>query len=345
MNSEKMINVVRTAAVADAFAMPLVTRPPYLIRADYGKGRFVEEMMEPLPDSPGYPFPMGSVTDVFSSSYCLLRSVLRNGGVTYSAAEQAMFDWRDGKDTQRYYTQFAGKTTRLRMEYLEGSHIFNRFDKIPCEGRFVTAGGASRAWVAGILNPGNVENAINDALTLMLPTHPNAISGSGAAVIAAMVSAGLGGIRSTDKLFDIAREAVAGGYQKMELMTGITAVGSKLPGRMELAAELAVCNADNEEKLIAELHDRVGVGDYTSEAVPSAVGIILAAGNDLEKALRLAANAGNAANKISVMVCTVVAATTGNTVLSDRYFSIVKRNNTLDFEELETDLRNCSSGG
>ena len=338
MNKQKLLNVVRTVAVADAFAMPLMTRPPYLIREDYGSGKAVTQMLTALPDSPGYPLPMGAVTDVFSSSYCLLRSVLRNGGVTLSAAEQAMFDWREGEDTRLYYDKFAGKTTRLRMEYLDGTHIFNRFDKVPCEGRFITNGGASRAWVAGLLNSGNVDRAIDDALTLTMPTHPNAIAGSGAAVVAAMVSAALGGVRSPDALFDVARQAVKVGYRKMEMATNLTAVGTKLPGRMELAAGLAMKYGNDEQKLAEEMHDCIGVGSYTSEVVPSAVGFILAAGNDLEKALRLAVNAGNQTNKTAAIVCAVVAAASGSTVLADRYYDVVKQNNSLDFDSLEKEL-------
>ena len=338
MNKQKVLNVVRTVAVADAFAMPLMTRPPYLIREDYGSGKLVEDMLALLPDSPGYPLPMGSVTDVFASSYCLLRSILRSGGVTPSAAEQALFDWREGEDTKVYYDKFAGKTTRLRMEYLDGTHIFNRFDKVPCEGRFITNGGASRAWVAGLLNPGNVDRAIDDALTLTMPTHPNAIAGSGAAAVAAMVSAALGGVKAPDKLFDVAREAVQAGYRKMEMATNLTAVGAKLPGRMELAANLAVKYGNDEEKLAVEMHDCVGVGAYTSEVVPSDVGFILAAGNDLEKALRLAVNAGNQTNKTASIVCAVVAASSGSTVLADKYYDVVKKNNTLDLDSLEKEL-------
>lgn len=338
MHKQKALNVVRTVAVADALAMPLMTRPPYLIREDYGNGGPVRELLDALPDSPGYPLPRGSVTDVFTSSYCLLRSVMRNGGVTLSAAEQALFDWREGEDTKVYYDKFAGKTTRLRMEYLDGSHIFNRFDKVPCEGRFITNGGASRAWVAGVLNPGNVDRAITDALTLTMPSHPNAIAGSGAAVVAAMVSAALGGVSDPAELFDIAREAVKVGYRKMELATNLTAVGTKLPGRMELAAALALKYGNDEEKLAEEIHDCIGTGAYTSEVVPSAVGFILAASNDLEKALRLAVNAGNQTNKTAAIVCAVVAAATGSTVLVDKYYDIVKQNNSLDFDALEAEL-------
>lgn len=335
MKAEKLWNVVCTAAVADAFAMPLMSRPPYLIKADCGEGSLVRDLLAPLPDSPGHPFPRGSVTDVFSSSYALLRSTFDNGGLTPMVAEQAMFSWRDGADTRRYYDHFAGRSTRLRMGILDGSHVYDRFDKIPCEGRFITNGGAARAWVAGLLAPGNVEKAIDHAVTLTLPTHPNAISGSGAAVAAAMVSAALGGITSPARLFDVARQAVHTGYQKMEAVSHITAVGTKLPQRMELAANLAVRYANDEERLISEIHDSIGVGSYTSEVVPSALGFLIAADNDLEKALRLASNAGNNANKTAVIVCSVVAAATGSPCLTEKYFDIVSENNTLDFKVLK----------
>jgi len=330
-----MWNVVCTAAVADAFAMPLMSRPPYLIKADCGGGDLVRDMLSPLPDSPGYPMPQGSVTDVFSSCYALLTAFLGNGGVTRSAAEEAMFRWREGPDTQRYYDHFAGKTTRLRMGILDGTHVYDRFDKVPCEGRFITNGGAARAWVAGVLAPGNVERAIDDAITLTFPTHPNAIAGSAAAVAAAMVSAALGGVTSPAELFEVSMTAVDAGYRKAEAISHITAVGTKLPRRMELAANLAVKYANDEERLITEMHDCIGVGSYASEVVPSAVGFIIAAGNDLEKALRLAANAGNNANKTAVIVCTVTAAATGCSCLADKYFETVKKNNTLDFEALK----------
>lgn len=72
-------------------------------------------------------------------------------------------------------------------------------------------------------------------------------------------------------------------------------MGAKLPQRIELAANLAVRHRRDPERLLREMNDLIGFGAYASEAVPSAVGLVIAAQGRVGEAVRLAANAGNQA--------------------------------------------------
>ena len=137
-------NVIATAACADAFAMPLMTRSPQLIRQDLGDGSLVKELIAPPADCPGYEFQKGSVTDSFASAYCLLKSFLNNG-VSYESTVAGLLDFKYG-ETSRYYDVFASGTDRYSMEFIEGTHVFNRFDKVPCEHRRHSNEAASRAF-------------------------------------------------------------------------------------------------------------------------------------------------------------------------------------------------------
>ncbi len=85
------------------------------------------------------------------------------------------------------------------------------------------------------------------------------------------------------------------GYRLGLAAAGTPPVGAKLPQRIELAANLAVRHRRDPERLLREMNDLIGFGAYASEAVPSVVGLVIAAQGRVGEAVRLAANAGNQA--------------------------------------------------
>ncbi|MBO4920122.1 MAG: ADP-ribosylglycohydrolase family protein, partial [Erysipelotrichaceae bacterium] len=285
----------------------------------------VKELIAPPADCPGYELQKGSVTDSFATAYCLLKSFLKNG-ISYESAVAGLLDFKYG-ETSRYYDVFASGTDRYSMEFIEGTHVFNRFDKVPCEHRRHSNEAASRAWVAGILNPGDVRKAVRDALIMSLPTHGNAIAMSGAAVVAALTAAALGGSRNVVSLYELALETARSSYQEAEQMIHITSVGSKLEARIRKAFEIACEYEHDDEKLIAKIQDMIGTGTYTSEVVPSSIGFLMAAKGDVERALYLSANAGNQTNRTAVITAVISCCISGSDSLAERYLEEVRRTN------------------
>ena len=138
-------------------------------------------------------------------------------------------------------------------------------------------------------------------------THPNGIAISGTAVSAALTAAAFGGKLDSAKIYDTALWAAQEGYRRGCLATVKPPVGAKLPGRIELAVNLALQYGDDDERLLAELGDLIGFGVNTSELIPSVVGILVAAHGSLSRAVRLAANAGNCANRVAVVAAAACA--------------------------------------
>ena len=291
----RMKRTVRAVAAADAFALPMRGLGPDRIRRDLGGGGLVRRLRK-APGAAGDSFEPGGVSDVFASSYLLLRGFLRDGGrVTLAGAGQALLRLKTESIFRPYLDRFLDPVTREGLDRLDGSYLPTRFDRVPCDGRRINCSAAARAWVAGLLNPGDPEAAIRDAVTLSMPSHPNAIAISGAAVSAALTAAAFLPGPDCGRLYDLALHAADTGYRLGLAAAGTPPVGAKLPQRIELAANLAVRHRREPERLLREMNDLTGFGAYASEAVPSAVGLVIAAQGRVGEAVRLAANAGNQA--------------------------------------------------
>ena len=299
---------VRAVMGADAFAMPLMRRSSAAIRQELGGGKPVETLIPPPEDLPWHPLGEGGVTDASVCGLLMLERAMQDEGfLGTKGVGETLIRFKNDPDYHPYFDWFAGPVTRRGLEKLEGYYQPTRFDKNPCEARHGTSGAVCRGWVAGLLHPGDPEAAIRQAVQLAMVTHPNGIAISGTAVSAALTAAAFGGKLDSAKIYDTALWAAQEGYRRGCLATVKPPVGAKLPGRIELAVNLALQYGDDDERLLAELGDLIGFGVNTSELIPSVVGILVAAHGSLSRAVRLAANAGNCANRAAVVAAAACA--------------------------------------
>ncbi|MBC5581375.1 ADP-ribosylglycohydrolase family protein [Anaerofilum sp. BX8] len=333
--SARMKRTVRAVAAADAFALPMLGMGPEQIRRDLGDGDLVRRLCKAPPGAVGSAFPPGAVSDVFAAGYLLLRGFLSDGGhITAARAGRALLRLKTDAAFRPYFDDFLDPVTREGLERLDGSYVSTRFDLVPCDGRRINCSAAARAWVAGLLNPGDPEAAIRDAVTLSMPTHPNAIAISGAAVSAALTAASFLPGFDCGRLYELALKAARDGYELGLSAAGMPPVGAKLPQRIELAVNLALRYRRDPEKLLQELNDVVGFGAYASEAVPSAVGLVIAAGGRAGEAVRLAANAGNCACCTAVIAAAACAASSPVDEALEEHFEKVRAAAPFDWEPL-----------
>src|SRR5690606_6857942 len=137
-----------------------------------------------------------------------------------------------------------------------------------------TNGSAMKIFPIGLINPGNPDKAIEDAVTTCLPTHSTHLSISGACAVAAAVSEAM---TADADVYSVVQAGLYGAVQgeRRGKEVGVTVAGPSVVRRMELAIELALKSKSMDEAM-ADIGDVVGSGLHVSEAVPAAFGLLIA---------------------------------------------------------------------
>ena len=249
----------------------------------------------------------GQVTDDFSQIYTLCHSIIENRGVIDSeTVKTAILKW---SENTWYFDRFAGPTTRSaiamyknpdqKMAPLPGAMAVDYASK-------ATNGAAMKIAPAGILNPGDIEKAIQEALIITQVTHDNALAISGAAAVAAAVSASLCDHATVDQLVAIGIYGACRGEELGKVYSREVG-GPSVVERMKLAYTIVNESGTHEEKL-QRLAQIIGSGLHISEAVPCAFGIIALNKQDPFNAIIDAVNVGYDTDTIATIVGSMVGA-------------------------------------
>lgn len=168
-----------------------------------------------------------------------------------------------------------------------------------------TNGAAMRIAPVGIACPGEPLDRLVDAVEAASSlTHATGIALSGAAAVAAAVSAGLDGLSPASAL---QRAAVAA---RLGAERGAYAPGARVADRIEWATALARSAPD--PAAVLDLVDRlVGTSLATQESVPAALAFVAAFPDDPWQACRHAASAGGDCDTIAAMAGAVAGALHG----------------------------------
>ncbi|HOJ00144.1 MAG TPA: ADP-ribosylglycohydrolase family protein [Anaerolineaceae bacterium] len=324
---DKVFGCLLAAAIGDAMGSPLETRPVYLIKKHYGNGNFVYDYMKPLDDTLGHGLPKGLVTDDFSVAYISGKHFIKNGGhITKQVASDALVDWKESEDTKVYYERWCGPTTGKSIAKLSGVKIDDPRDYMFCENRTATNGAGMKSWIAGLFNPGNIEKAIDDAITMCHVTHNNPIALSGGCAIAATVSKCLIKDVTLDEVVDAGLYGAHEGYNRTLRITRPSA-GASVEQRIKLAVEIGLKYSNDFEKCILEMTDLIGTGLNANEAVPSAFGYLVAGGGDIMKTIYLAINSGNDCDTTAIMAGAMVGAFSGGSDIGPYHLKLLTETN------------------
>lgn len=324
----KIYGCILAAAIGDAMGCPLETRPVSLVKEHYGKGDFVYDYMEPLPDSLAHDLPRGLVTDDFSVAYISGKHFLKNGGcISRQAAIDALIDWKNSEDTKIFFERYGGPTTRQSIARLEGCNVDTSRDYLLCENKTATNGGGMKAWIAGLFNPGNIDKAIDDAIIMCHPTHNNPIALSGACAIAAAVARDLVNGVKLDEVIEAGIYGAREGYNRSVVFARPSA-GASVEKRIELAVEIGLKYSNDFERCIVEMTDLIGTGLNANEAVPSAFGYFAAGRGDVMKTIYLAVNSGNDSDTTAIMAGAIVGAYTGGADIDASHLQLLSEVNS-----------------
>lgn len=338
VNRDKIFGSLLGAAVGDAMGAATELRTKELIRERFG-GR-VTTIIPPPDDTFARGSAAGSVTDDFSLLYYTAKAILDNRGVIDKhAAEQALLRWSEDK---RFYDQYVGPTTRAAVEKIKGTAVSSYYDFICCDNAKASNGSAMKIAPAGLFHPGNVEAAIEAAITICRPTHNNNLSIAGACAVAAAVSEAL---KEEADVFSVVQAGIYGAERGEFLSRGTCAVlaGPSVVKRMKMAAAIGM-TAGSLEEATTEIADLVGSGLHISEAVPAVFGIVVAAKGDLNEAIVGAVNIGSDTDTIASMTGAVLGALTGPGKLKEPYLELIETVNDFHIEQMADDIVGCLKG-
>ena len=171
------------AGAGDAMGAATEARTTEQILAYFGHE--VTDFEKPPMDTFGAGNEPGQLTDDFSSAYFVAKHIVENSGVvTAEAVQNALIEW---SEHAVFLDRFAGPTTRLAIRRYKGEKI-EKSGGVELVTRQATNGAAMKISPIGLLNAGNIDQAIRDAITVTMVTHDNYLALSGACAVAAAVS-------------------------------------------------------------------------------------------------------------------------------------------------------------
>ncbi|WP_270599044.1 ADP-ribosylglycohydrolase family protein [Faecalicoccus pleomorphus] len=280
----------------------------------------------------------GEVTDDFSQIYFILQEVLKNDGILdRDSVIRAILKW---SEVPKYFDRFAGPTTRGAIEMFKDPN----HEMKPLPGAVAvdyaskaTNGAAMKIAPAAILNPGNIEGAIDASVTISQVTHDNSLAIIGAAAIAAGAAAGMQENATVDEVL----YAGLYGAQRATVLAkekSIVVAGSSVIERMKLAMSIASGYEPKEVKL-KKLSQIIGSGLLISEAVPCAFGILAMNKDNALQAVIDAVNVGYDTDTVATIVGTIAgpfADFSDSRLIS--LFEQVQKANDFNLEKLASDI-------
>jgi ADP-ribosylglycohydrolase len=334
---DKILGSLAASCIGDALGCPTEQMTMEEIKQTFGG--FVTDFHAPAVD---HPFAggrsAGQITDDASLVLKMAEAIIASRGrlEVHHVVEQ-LLKWAETEEFR-----FAGPTTRAAIERLRmGEDPL----KVGGSGHFAsdgTSNGAAMKIVpVGLANPGSIDGAVRDAITMSLPTHGTRPAIAGAAAIAAGVAMALAPGATVESVVEaclIGAEVV----ERMELPGVRIVPGPSIKRRIELAVSIAMRAADLEAAM-RELESLIGTGLPTSEAVPTAIGLFVAAGGDPLRTVVAAANIGHDTDTIACMAGALAGALKGIGCLPKHLVEKVQQANNLDLSRLARELCELAS--
>ncbi len=330
---DRILGCLLGAAVGDAMGAATELRSEHQIM-DYFGGK-VTDFQKPPDDTYAQGREAGQVTDAFSIPYVLLQHLINaKGKVSQELAEQALLDWAAHPE---WFEPFAGMTTRKAVEKLrDGQNPFRR--QLFASNYFALSsnGAATKAFALGLLYPGDIDRAVEAAVTVSKTVHNDVYSISGACAVAAAVSCALG---NDATVYDIVQVGLYGAEigEAKGRESALEYPGPSVVKRMEMAVNLALKAGDADSRR-QELALAIGNGAAVAETVPAAFGLFLACGGETMPAIYGGVNIGNETSAIASIAGALAGAYHGAASIPEDYLSAINQKNQMDLMAMVQEL-------
>lgn len=326
--NEKILGSLLGAAIGDTMGAATEMRTTQQIAEKFGG--YVTEILTPPDDTFARGAEAGFVTDDFSLAYFTAETILKHDGVIdESTAVDALLCWAGHEE---YYGKYVGPTTKAAVKRLLGEETEATYPFLKYDCAKATNGSAMKIGTVALFSPGNVDKAIEDAITMCLPTHGNNLSLAGAAAVAAAVSKAM---EENANLFDVVEAGIYGAKRGNELgsKAGIVLSGPSVEKRIRLAVDIAM-KAESLNQAIQDIADYVGSGLMVYEAVPAAFGLMVAAKGNAMDAICAGVNVGYDTDTTATMIGAMVGALQGAGVFKKEHLELIEEKNHFDLRKM-----------
>ncbi len=329
---EKILGCLVGGAAGDAMGAATEIRSREQIREYFGGD--VKTFKKPPMDTFGRGSEEGQITDDFSVAYVIAKKIAENGGkVDEEIAKQGLFEW---SQSEKWFTRFAGPTTRANLAKLKGEAVEdpNAFVPVNYNEQSSNGGGMKSAPVA-LFSGGDLDKAIQDSITVSKLTHPNQIALSGAAAIAAATAAAM---REGANLFDVVQAGIYGAQEGDRIGRQYHAnAGASVVGRIKLAVAIGLLS-DNLDEAIDKIAAVIGSGLKAAEAVPAVFGLMVAAKGDTMDGIYAGVNVGDDTDTVATMIGGILGALNGVDSMPADYTDYLEKQNGIELRKLAKDI-------
>ena len=254
------------------------------------------------------------VTDDASQMYYLARAlVAADGRLDQAGWVECLLDWVRTSPK----AGFMGPSTAGIVKALqEGTDLASvgviGQSRRKLTGMGTTNGAAMRVAPAGLINPGDLAAACEQAFVTCMPSHDTGVAISAACSIAAAVSRALVTPQSPDALGEVLAAAVEGATRGEAIARerARDVAGPRYLARLEAALAIAA-QAPDDHSFMSRMEGLVGNSVLAAESVPAAVGIVAYTGGDPMRTIAIGASIGNDTDSIATMAGAIAGAWRG----------------------------------
>lgn len=330
---DKIAGSLLAAACGDAMGAATENLPMDDILKIFGGP--VRDFIKPPPTAFAIGNEAGQITDDFSITYLLAKNIVEHGGsVNADLVANTLVEW---SRLPQYFERFAGPSTRAAVLALQGQPAPKRIIPVDNAAK-ATNGAAMKISPAGLIHPGDLDGAIEDAITITKVTHDNQLAISGACAVAAAISRALA---PGATLYDVVQAGFYGarrGEERGKQLCHFVG-GANVRRRMDLALSIALGSGSMEQKA-RDLADLVGSGLHISEAVPTAFGLLVAANGDVMETVWAGVNIGYDTDTVATIAGSMAGALGGMSSIAkaDEYLKTLDAMNDINIEAVARSL-------
>lgn len=332
---DRVLGCLVTAAMGDAVGAPSEAYSREEILQKFGKR--IDCFMEAGDNTYALGNRLGEVTDDGSQIYVFSQAVIKTkGNLTIQDAADAIVYWAE--HYPRYYPRNAGPTTRFVVDELKAGKDPREVGLVgKVYNRGVSNGATMRVAAAGLCHPGDLDGAIDTAVTMTAPTHGTQHAYAAACAIACGIAEG---ITEYSSVHSILKACIYGAKRGEEIgmRDARHASGARILPKILQAVECALASSSMEE---AErmIEETVGNDGDCRIGTSAAIGLFTAAAGDPIATILGGANIGGDTDTIACIAGTLAGAYSGFSALpKDWYETFKAANPDLDFEQIAAQL-------
>lgn len=311
---DRILGALCLAGMGDALGAPTEQWSIAEIRAAHGTllTRFVAPPADTFAGALGGH--RAEVTDDTSQMVWLARALVQGGGRLDAEGWVAcLLDWAATSPK----ATFMGPSTAQIVAALRRGDDLARVGTIGTSLRKMTTvgntnGAAMRVAPCGLLHPGDIDAACEQALVTCLPSHDTDVAIASACAIAAGVARALVE-RGVAPVIAACIDGAAIG-ERLGATHARAIAGPRMSARIEMALDIAD-SAPDDETFMQLLEARVGNSVLAAESVPAAIGCFAYAQGDPLRSIALGASMGNDTDTIAAMAGALCGALVGQRAL------------------------------